>query len=393
MTSAGRLLDGATQNEGVSLQLTSEQRVRAALNFQKPDYVPLIENYWGDFVARWCERRGLEPLKELPFEDVVDDPRISAYYGVDVAVAIPDESPWPSQKRVLRQDGRYVIYRDGWGRTMRGVPGAEFAARAVGVVVENKSALDHLAFDSAGNVSRYVAYLDHIDRLTSGWPRPYIVTKLGGPFFRPSQLRGFARWLQDVAEDPAFVKALAARVTDHLIAVGLEALRHSELWDMSIAIFDDCASNSGLLVSPVSYEELFLPQIHRMVRVFKEAGVGKVIFHSDGDIRAVLDGLVSVGIDAINPVEPRANMDVVSLRQRYGERLAFMGGLCNSRILPEGSREEVRYHVERLLEAGEDGGLVIGSHSIGSDISLERYEFVMQILAEHGRPLPPHHAV
>lgn len=369
--------------------MTSIDRVQAALNFQQPDYIPLIDNYWGGFVARWCERHGLRPLEDLAFEDVVEDPRISAYYGVDVAIAVPDESPWPSGEQVLDQDGRYVIYRDGWGRTMRGVPGAEFAARALEVELENKSALDAVTFDSAQDESRYSGYLDRVANLTSGAHKPYVVTKVGGPFFRPSRLRGYTRWLQDVAEDPMFVSALAVRVTDHLIAVGLEALHRSDLWDMSIAIFDDCASNSGLLVSPSSYAELFLPQIRRMVSAFKEAGVAKVIFHSDGDIRAILDGLVDAGVDAINPVEPRANMDVVELRQQYGERLAFLGGLCNSKILPEGTRQEVRQHVERVLKVGEDGGLVIGSHSIGSDISLERYAFVMQILAEHGRPLPP----
>ena len=134
-----------------------------------------------------------------------------------------------------------------------------------------------------------------------------------------------------------------------------------------IGIFDDCADNSGLQISPRFYNRVFLPQISRMVRAFKEAGVGRVMFHSDGDIRAILDGLVDAGIDAINPVEPRANMDVVELRKRYGDRLAFVGGLCNSRILPQGTAAEVRDHVEHVLKAGEGGGLVIGSHSIGAE--------------------------
>lgn len=369
--------------------MSSLQRVQAALDFQQPDYVPLIENYWGDFVARWRQWQGFPPLPDLPFEDVVEDLDISAYYGVDVAIAIPDESPWPSQAHRLDEDGKYIIYRDGWGRVMRGLPGAEFAARDLQVVLTDKSDLDSLEFESPQDDSRYAGYLQRVVDLSTGEYTPYIVTKLGGPFFRPSRFRGYIQWLMDIAEDLEFVEALSVRVTDHLIAVGLEAVRRCGLWHTSIGIFDDCASNSGLQISPKVYERVFLPQINRMVRAFKEAGVARVIFHSDGDIRAILDGLVDVGIDAINPVEPRANMDVVELRKRYGDRLAFVGGLCNSRILPYGSPEEIRAHVEHVLEAGEGGGLVIGSHSIGSDISLEKYEFVMQILAEHGRPSPP----
>ena len=126
---------------------------------------------------------------------------------------------------------------------------------------------------------------------------------------------------------------------------------------------------------------------------FKQAGAAFVMFHSDGDIRAILDGLVDAGVDAINPVEPRAGMDVPTLRGRYGNRLAYIGGLCNSLILPSGSVDQVREHVLGVLAAGRDGGLVIGSHSIGPDISLERYEFIVGSWYEHGgRPAPGHYA-
>jgi uroporphyrinogen decarboxylase len=102
----------------------------------------------------------------------------------------------------------------------------------------------------------------------------------------------------------------------------------------------------------------------------------------------VLDGLVDVGISILNPIEPRANMDVVQLRRRYGKRLAFVGGLCNSRILPTGSDAKVAHHVEHVLSIAGEGGLVIGSHSIGNDVTQERYDLVMEILHRHGRPRP-----
>jgi hypothetical protein len=78
-------------------------------------------------------------------------------------------------------------------------------------------------------------------------------------------------------------------------------------------------------------------------------------------------------------------MDVVELRQRYGHKLAFVGGLDNTGILPGGTSDEVRAHVLRVLQAGQDGGVVIGSHSIGADISLERYQFLHDLLVEYGR--------
>jgi uroporphyrinogen decarboxylase len=217
---------------------------------------------------------------------------------------------------------------------------------------------------------------------------PYIFIKIGGPYLRSSFLRGDYQWFIDIAEDPQFAGIVASRITEHLIAVGIEALHRSNLPDTSVWIFDDIASNNGLLISPKSYERLFLPQVQRMVEAFKEAGVAHVGYHSDGDIRSVLDGLVDAGISILNPVEPRANMDVVELRRRYGQRLAFVGGLCNSLILPTGSDKEVRNHVEHVLSAADDGGLVIGSHSISNDVTQKRYELFMEILHQYGRPLP-----
>jgi len=97
----------------------------------------------------------------------------------------------------------------------------------------------------------------------------------------------------------------------------------------------------------------------------------------------VLDDLVDIGIDAINPIEPRAGMDAVALREEYGQRLALVGGLCNSQILPQGTSDEVRRHILHVLRAGQGGGLVIGAHSIGPDISQERYDEAMALLRRH----------
>jgi hypothetical protein len=241
-------------------QMTSTQRVQAALDFQQPDYIPFIDEYWASFVARWRQRQRLQPLASLPFEDIVEDFDISSYYGVDVIIAVPpNEAPWPSKWEMLGEDGRYIIYRDGWGRIMRGVPGAEFAAaQELEVVLKEKSGLDSLKFESPEDDSRYTEYLERVDRLSEGEYTPYIATKVGGPFSRPSRLRGQVQWLMDIAEDPEFVKALSKRVTDHLIAIGLEAVRRSGLWQTSIWIFDDVAHNKGLLISPKFYKNAFL---------------------------------------------------------------------------------------------------------------------------------------
>ena len=366
----------------------STQRVKAAFNFEPLDYMPLFDQYWGGFVAAWRERHGLPPRSNIPLDDIVyDDEDIQSYFHIDMYKAIPDEAPWPGLRMEIRRDGKHVVEQDGWGRVVR-----RLATSPYGVPLEvrlpNKDDLEGLQFESPSLDRRYNTMLSQISRIQQLPRQPYIFIKVGGPYLRSSFLRGEQQWYVDIAEDPPFTEAIASRVTDHLIAIGVEALHRSGLQSTSVWIFDDIASNRGPLISPKSYERLFLPQVRRMVTAFKGAGAAHVGYHSDGDLRPVLDGLVDAGISILNPVEPRANMDVVALRRRYGKQLAFVGGLCNSFILPHGSNDEVRAHVDHVLSVADDGGLVIGSHSISNDVTQERYHLVMEILHEHGRPRP-----
>jgi uroporphyrinogen decarboxylase len=368
--------------ESEKVETTGEERVIAALDFRETDRVPHFDLYWGSFAQRWRRVRGLPTNHQAEEADPAEDEELNAYYDVDMALCIADESPWPSQVGLLRTDGEYEIHRDGWGRLLRQRKGAYFFEE-LQTPLEDKTALDRMVFDSPSDEARYVDFLRKIDQSRHRAIRPFIFCKVGGPYLRSSFLRGQEQWLMDLIEDPGFVHALAERVADHLIAVGLESLRRGNLWHTAIAIYDDIAGNNGLIMGPHFYRRFFLPATARMVAAFKRAGVQKVMFHSDGDIRAILSDLIDIGVDAINPVEPRAHMHATELRRQFDGKLAIVGGLCNSLILPTGTQEDVRRHILDVLQAGEGGGLVIGSHTIAPDISQERYDYVMSLLRRY----------
>lgn len=116
-----------------------------------------------------------------------------------------------------------------------------------------------------------------------------------------------------------------------------------------------------------------------MIKAFKEAGANKVILHSDGNIESVLDVLVEAGIDGINPVEPKAGMNMETLKKKYGGRLSLIGGMCNARVLPTGSREETAEQVQAVVELGKDGGAILVAHSIGPDIPIKNYDWAIEV--------------
>ena len=82
--------------------------------------------------------------------------------------------------------------------------------------------------------------------------------------------------------------------------------------------------------------------------------------------------LVEAGIDGLNPLERRANMDPAEIRGRY-PRLILAGGMDNSDALIRGPVERVRAQARELIDLGRDGGLVIGAHSISADVPVEHF--------------------
>lgn len=354
--------------EGEAKVLSAQERVLRALNFQRPDRIPVYDSFWPEFVDAW---RG---TKRLSAGDDIDD-----YYRMDVAIVIPDETPFPSQRADLGERADGAITRDGWGMVQRIPTGAKFY-ETLAVALPEKRLLDRLAFESPLLDTRY-APLPEVVALQA---KRCVFIKTGGPYLRTSNLRGTEQWLVDLAEDPVFARELAMRVTEHITAVGLEALRRYDAYEAGIWFFDDMGANIGPMFSPRTFEQVLLPCYRWMCEQYRAAGAQHILLHCDGNIEVILDALLDAGIVGIHPVEPKAGMDAPSLRRKYGRRLALLGGLDNAHILPRGDRAEIEAHVRRILEAGQDGGLVIGAHSIGPDVSIETYDYVHNLVRKHG---------
>ncbi len=338
--------------------MTSKERVMTALNFQRPDRIPRFDNFWSEFKD--------ECIKELGLSKDVD---LTDYFGIDIAIAVADETPFPTKREVISEDKNYRIERDSWGRVIRTARSAYFYEE-LDVSIKNRSDLEKAVFDSPHLDSRYERFMRTVNALKD---KRCVFCKTGGPYIRTSFLRGKAEFLMDIAGDPEFAKAMADRMADHIIEIGIESLRRGNLYDTGLWIYDDMAYNEGTMMSPASFERIFFPGYKRMVKAFKDAGAAKVILHSDGNIAPVLDMMIEVGIDGINPVEPRAGLHVPTLKEKYGTKLSLIGGMCNSLVLPSGTKAEIENQAAEIIEAGKDGGVVIGAHSIGPDVPVQNY--------------------
>jgi uroporphyrinogen decarboxylase len=126
---------------------------------------------------------------------------------------------------------------------------------------------------------------------------------------------------------------------------------------------DDVAYKAGLLYSPAFLRRTFIPMLKRCIDVLHAAGI-LVVFHSDGNLWEIMDDLVDIGVDGINPIEPIASMTLEGLRKRYGHNLILVGGMDCSQLLPLKTPEIIRAAVQEAMSvAAPGGGLFIGSSS------------------------------
>lgn len=137
-------------------------------------------------------------------------------------------------------------------------------------------------------------------------------------------------------------------------------------------IGDDLAFNSGPFVSPRVFNEVFLPAYKRLSKMLHKRGV-KLIFHSDGDIRPLLDGLIEVA-DMIHPWQLSANIDIAEIKQKYGDKITIAGNVPVADLIHE-SKQKISEYIKYLLKNCAPGGgyMLSSGNSIVRQIPWDKY--------------------
>ncbi|MBI2941855.1 MAG: hypothetical protein HYY04_15600 [Chloroflexi bacterium] len=138
-----------------------------------------------------------------------------------------------------------------------------------------------------------------------------------------------------------------------------------------VMLGEDVAFKTGTFLSPRWMDREFIPRLARIVEALHERGI-KVIFHSDGNLNAILPGLVDAGIDVLNPIEILAGMDPAAIHRRFPD-LILAGAIDVSQLLPYGTPAEIRRVVTRTI-AETDGRIMVGSSTeLHKEVPLENY--------------------
>lgn len=121
------------------------------------------------------------------------------------------------------------------------------------------------------------------------------------------------------------------------------------------------ASNAGLLFRYDFIRDFMFPNIKRVIDAWREAGK-KIIFHADGNRWVILDDIIAMGVDSINPCEELAGMTVKKFKERYPE--VTIGSVIDCQdLLARGPVEKIEEACGRLIEDAGNRKVFLGSSS------------------------------
>lgn len=313
----------------------SRELVRKSLEFDSPPSIP--RQVW---LLPWAEDRYPDEVTRLGVEypdDIVSSPAVYRQY-------VPVEGD-----RYRR--GTYV---DEWGCRFDNLQDG-----VIGIVREPLIA----RWDDLEEFNTPEAVLDldikEINAFCRASDRFVIAGTIVRPFERLCFVRTMEQALIDLYEQPGGFFELLDRIHNHY-------MKEVEVWARTevdaIGLMDDWGTQSGLMVSPDLWQQIFKPLYRDYAEIARKHG--KYVFmHSDGYIIDIIGDLVEVGIDALN--SQVYCMGVEELGTKFRGEITFWGEIDRQHILPYGSVEDVRRAVEEIRENLYEKGGVIAQCEFG----------------------------
>jgi len=148
--------------------------------------------------------------------------------------------------------------------------------------------------------------------------------------------------------NPELFRAVIDRITDFYIQANEIFYKSTEGKLDAVLIGNDFGTQCSLIVSPDDLREFVFEGTKRLVQQAKSYGL-KVIHHSCGAIFDIIPDLIECGVDVIHPIQALATgMGPEHLKESFGDRVSFCGGVDAQNLLVNGTASEVRAKIKEL---------------------------------------------
>ena len=227
----------------------------------------------------------------------------------------------------------------------------------------------------------YEAFADELVRLREETDCYILVMIYGSHFEKANAARGIEDFLGDLGGNKDFAKRMLDKIIAQNMAMLENILTFSEI--DGVLLGSDWGSQHGLLMSPSMWREFIAPGEQREYELVHSAGKD-VWLHSCGNIEALLEDLIEIGVDVLNPVQPEC-MDIYHLKDTYGDQITFWGGISTQQTLPYGTPDQVVAEVDQVVSYMSRGGGYITSlaQEIQTDVPVENVIALLERAKAH----------
>ncbi|MGD1010029.1 MAG: uroporphyrinogen decarboxylase family protein [Candidatus Aminicenantales bacterium] len=368
--------------------LAKLDRMMKTLHHREADRVPVSDFFWGSFLERWRRELGLPAGTD-----------IYKYYDLDWTVTVPNMDPHIKAFETLEETRDHVTVRTGFEAVIRknfADPMPAFLRFDTDTIEKMKA----FRFDDPRDDRRYFgagdnqlagmgdgftrdspAWTETVRSLHPDIPVYGSVCEAQEMLWRVIGLENVMLW---IGLDPDEVGRFVARIGEFVLGIARAQIRAAGGLLDGMVIWGDVAYRNDLFFSPGYWRKHFKPVVKAIVDECHAHGL-PVIYHGCGNVRRIFADFIEIGVDAYNPLEAKAGLDVVALRRQYGHKIAFCGNM-DVLTWALGSEEELRRVVLTKLNAAKGGGFIFQSdHSVPGNVSARSYEYVINLVREYGR--------
>jgi uroporphyrinogen decarboxylase len=351
--------------------MTSRERIKAVINREPADRIPMHDSPWASTIERW-RREGL-PEGQSPAQ----------FFGWDSWARIGSDLSPRYEAGVVEETDEYIIEKSPWGETARrwkhraSVPEfLDFRIRDRESWAEAKERMD-LSEDRVNWAALEQGYPKWVEQGS------FIEYSVWGPGYDVwgNRVVGTERFLMALVTDPEWCREMQVFAAERAVRFGDMILDRGYDFD-GIRIPDDLGYRNGLLISPKAFDQCIRPA-HEILCDWAKSR-GKICWlHSCGNVMALLPRFLEIGWDVLNPLEIKAGMDPLRLKQEHPE-LTLEGGIDVRTMLDlDDMRRELEAKVPVLMEGG--GYVFHSDHSVPDNVSFDNYCALMEIVREIGQ--------
>ncbi len=354
------------------MEMTTKERATRIFNHQEADRVPIIDTPWKTTIKRWV-RDGMP--ENADWQDFFEIDK-TAEIGVNISPKYP-------VRRIFEDEKCYVETTE-WGATMRKFKEDESTPEFLDFKVvtpdEWELCKKRMLEDDGTRVD-----WDYLKKNYPIWQKEGRWIKANFWFgfdVTHSWMMGTENHLIAMYEEPEMVVDMYNTYLDCCIK------QFEKIWDAgyrfdTIWWWDDMGYKGSTFFSNDLYRELLKPVHKRAIDWAHNHGIFAEL-HSCGDIMTRIDDLVDLDLDALNPLEVKAGMKPIELKEKYGDKLAFHGGID---ALAWNDKERMIQTVRNIVPVmKENGGYIFSSdHSIPNTVSLETFKAVIEEVKKIGK--------